>query len=146
MDRPGLTRHAASIRNVAQITTADRRQRLLVRRRSIARCCLIYKRAQRHKMPHRAGMVQKGAVTCAADGLVAAEAEGNVRDAAADLAPRAQPLDLPRRPAYEATPLVMVCHPHVLWPGLIALQPSALMLTKSFTLRLYELDGGTQAG
>ena len=48
---------------------------------------------------HGAGVVQEGAVEGAADGFVAAEAEGDVGHAAANLAARTQPLDLPRRPA-----------------------------------------------
>jgi hypothetical protein len=47
-----------------------------------------------HVHPSLAGVVQKGAVEGAADGLVAAEAECEVGHAARDLAARAQALDL----------------------------------------------------
>ena len=56
------------------------------------------------RITHRAGVMKEGAVEGASDGLVAAEAEGDVGNAAADLATRTQPLDLPRRPANGIAP------------------------------------------
>ena len=48
---------------------------------------------------HLAGVVQEGGVEAAAHGIVAPEAECNVGHASADLAPRADALQLPCRPA-----------------------------------------------
>ena len=57
-----------------------------------------------------AGMVQEGAVEAAPDCLIASEGEGDVGHPPTDLAPRADPLDLPGGPGEVHSVVVVLCH------------------------------------
>ncbi len=82
-----------------QRLAAPRRCRILAREVTRHLAKLRLPAAGSSTTAHLAGVVQEGGVETASNGVVAAESEGDVGHAATDLAARAQPLDLARRPA-----------------------------------------------